>query len=254
VGTANQESKERNGFGKGRRSELTDWRFIFEKWVLGKHRPAVYEPAVKAVVSGIKGNCFLDIGANVGVYSLGFHKNFQQVHAFEPNPSAREELLRQAAKRQVSNLKVWPYALSDTSGRTTLFLDPHVGLTGSADTILSEFDYEPASQPQSAHTYRGEKGVIVETRTLDSLEIPRPFSLVKIDVEGAEFRVLQGARTVLRQNSISHLIVELHNRNRKLELEALLEGYGYSLKWVDPDHLYSKPRGTRKPPLDISTT
>ncbi len=182
----------------------------------------------------------MDIGANVGVYAFGFHKNFRQVHAFEPNPSASEELLRQVARRRISNLKVWPFALSDTSGQTTLFLDPHVGFSGSADTILSEFDYEPSSQPQFAHVYRGEKGVEVETRTLDSLEIPRPLSLVKIDVEGAEFRVLQGAKKTLVQKDISHLIVELHNRNRKAELEALLDGYGYSLKWVDPYHLYAK--------------
>ncbi|OLD02418.1 MAG: hypothetical protein AUJ07_08780 [Crenarchaeota archaeon 13_1_40CM_3_53_5] len=219
---------------------MTDWKFIFEKWLLRRHRHPPYEPAVKRIMRRIKGGCFLDVGANVGVYSLGFHKNFREVHAFEPNVWVREELLKKAARKAVSNLKVWPYALSDTNGFATLFLDPHIGFAGTSDTILQEFNYDPASQPQFAHAYKGEKGVNVETRTIDSLDILRPFTLLKIDVEGAEFRVLEGAKETLKQKNVEHLIVELHDRNRREELVGLLGSYGYSVKWVDADHLYSK--------------
>ncbi len=222
---------------------LADWQFILEKWVLRKRRTTPYEPRVMEVIKRIRGDCFLDVGANVGVFSLGCHKNFRRVHAFEPNPSIREELISRAARKGVPNLKVWPYALSDTNGKTTLFLDPHVGFGGSVDSILPEFDYDPASQPQHAHVYRGQAGVEVETRTIDSLEIPPPFNLVKIDVEGAEFQVLRGAKETLAKKGIHNLIIELHTQARKPELEALLKDYGYTMRWIDPDHIYSTSEG-----------
>ena len=64
--------------------------------------------------------------------------------------------------------------------------------------------------------------------------------LVKIDVEGAEFLVLDGMRASLKDQLIKCLVVELHNREDKVRLESLLVAYRYAIEWLDPEHLFAK--------------
>lgn len=218
---------------------MTDWQFIYEKWVLGQHRPRAYEPEVMRALKRIKGLVFLDIGANVGIYSLGLRRNFQRVFAFEPNPKAAEELSRLRNHDKAWNVYLEQCALSDKRSQAMFYLDRHVGLTGSADTLLEVFEYKPNTAPAASHTFVGEQGVMVETRKLDDLNIAPTYDLVKIDVEGAEFLVLKGAHESLKGGRIRKLMVELHNRDRSSELENLLRGYGFSTQWLDSDRIFA---------------
>ncbi len=62
---------------------MTDWRFLIEKYVLGKHRPktGVYgtEPLVAREVKRFRGKVALDVGAGTGEYTLVMAKKFQRV-------------------------------------------------------------------------------------------------------------------------------------------------------------------------------
>jgi FkbM family methyltransferase len=160
----------------------------------------------------IRGDLFVDVGANEGTYSVGLSKHFKHIIACEPNPKPCKIL----TERKRRNMDVLPIAISDKDGSATLFLDNTPNrCSGSADTILPIFIYGPPSKPDAFKTtYQGEKGIPVETRSLDSL-LNQPIDLVKIDVEGAEFLVLHGATRLFRNRMIRRIMVELHDTERE---------------------------------------
>jgi FkbM family methyltransferase len=222
---------------------MKDFKFLFEKYVLGQHNPNKFpEPQVLRFVSRIRGSLLVDIGANVGIYTKALVKNFEQAFAFEPNPTAFRLL-----KENLVGLKVtlFPLALTNERGKTLLYLDPHKGFTGSADTILPIFEYRPNLKLPGGcdHTYIGKHGVEIETNTYDNVLAGRIADLVKIDVEGAEFLVLQGMMESLKSRKVKRLVVELHNRDRAGELEMMLYKCGFQTMWLDFDRIFGELEG-----------
>ena len=194
-----------------------DWKYLIEKFVLRKHQ---YEPRVKAVLKQIRGNLFVDIGANRGLYSRMLASNFKQIIAFEPNPY----VLPLLKKKLPLNVIIESVALSNEEGATTLHFDDKVRPFGGAGKILPP--------------YRGEKSSPVRTQTYDSFFKDQRADLVKIDVEEAEFLVLEGMRESLNHDQIKNLLVELHHPDRSKELEQVFPPQ-YTLSWVDHNHLYA---------------
>jgi len=215
---------------------MKDWKFIFEKWVLLRHRSGFYEPKVKRRLRQLKGELFVDIGANQGLYSISLAKRFRQIYAFEPDPSVVPLLSKKLREKGIKNVRIFQTALGDRVGNTILYLDHHAGFSGSLNTIMPVFTYKPEQIPSggSARIYIGKSGVEVPISTYDTI-ITEQADLVKIDVEGAEFLVLNGMKNALQQQRIKRLIVELHDKDRKRDLEDMLSGY--DLEWVDQDHL-----------------
>ncbi len=212
---------------------MKDWRFLFEKYLLGKHPPLEHQ--VWKELSRIRGGLFVDVGANVGVYSIRLSPHFRKVYAFEPNPNVLPALRRRVEEESRHNITIFPMALSDMDGQAEFFLDAHEGFTGSAETLMPVFKYNPGPELGTGppHTYVGQKSVTVTTASYDS-KIRDPADLVKIDVEGAEFRVLSGARKAFENRRIRRIMVELHDKDAKNELCGILVGYGFRLKELDP--------------------
>lgn len=232
---------------------MTNWRFIIEKWVTGKYDP---EPEVLGIFRRIHGKLFVDVGANVGRYSLGLSDNFDEIIAIEPNPRAGDMLLKRVAKDERRNVKLIRLAISNQPGPVTLYLDsptlvnrlarrlrPYSGFSGSANTIMAEFDYKPAYTSQQDRLYKGKKGITVNAVPLDDIISNRTVDLCKIDVEGAEFLVLESAISALKEGRIIRIMVELHNRERKSELESLLLKHEFELRWLDPGRVYGERVG-----------
>jgi FkbM family methyltransferase len=248
---------------------LTDWKFIARKyWRQMLGHPSLPEPLVWRQMKKIHGNTFIDVGANLGlVYSFPLHQNFQRTYAIEPNPSAVSGIRFEIRRRRIvndaewGNIEVDEFAASDENGIVDLFLDNTKGrCSGSADTIEPVFLYRPASNPlvdmksigvtrdeqyyspevwKEQMEKQGKEAVKVTARKLDDWWGEGQIDLMKIDVEGAEFKVLRGAKRILRL--VKNLVVELHDRERKRELEITLANYGFNFTWLDPDHIF----GTR---------
>jgi len=203
--------------------------------VLRRIRPkplTIHEPSVMETLSKIHGRIFLDVGANRGQFSIPLSRNFDRVIAVEPNPSL---MIRG------KNIEILRCALSDSFGETYLYIDQHpVNPNWSLDTIMDSFRYRPGHDPGISEELRGKKGIRVATRTLDSIvsDLGR-VDLVKIDVEGAEFLTLRGALESLSSRKILNLVVEVHDRERKVEMETLVSQYGYGFRWLDPDHIFA---------------
>jgi FkbM family methyltransferase len=195
-------------------------------------------------IAKIGGQVLVDVGANLGEYSKRLWKNYRTIIAIEPYHVAFESLRHEFGYRSLF-CKFIPVeaAISDADGRTFLNLNPDlVRCNGSADTIEDIFNYRPASHPSVSKTWNFERGKgnvrqLVDMRRLDSL-IPSlgigEIDFLKIDVEGAEFKVLHGGVETLEKTK--RIIVELHDRERKQELETFLEDF--VTRWVDSDHIY----------------
>jgi len=59
--------------------------------------------------------------------------------------------------------------------------------------------------------------------------------LVKVDVEGAEWLVLEGAKGMM--NRIRSWLIELHDPIRKREIERRMAQHGYQHIWIDDHHI-----------------
>lgn len=222
---------------------MKDFRFVFEKFILRRHRLYVdksLEANVKKELRKIRGSVFLDIGANIGMYSLLLRRNFKEIIAVEANLSIYERLHKKVSSRR--NIHPLWSAISDIDGEVSLY---HTDL---CDTILSKFEYKPLHSSSAEAIQEGRNPTTVPSLTIDSLL--KKFNIVlvdvmKIDVEGAEFQVLSGASKSLSGGKISRMVVELHDRGRKAEMEDLLKGFDFSIKWIDADHIFA----SKNPPL-----
>ncbi len=157
----------------------------------------------------------IDIGANKGVYTHLLAQLVPVVHAYEPNPKMFKVLSRGAPV----NAKTYAIALSDTSGSGELL----VPLSGRKNA------YSNQGASLSKTKVSGEHGVVqIETRTLDSYAFDN-IGFIKIDVEGFEQAVLQGAKDTLMRCRPT-LLIELEERHTGITIETLIrqvEAYGY---------------------------
>lgn len=132
---------------------------------------------------------FFDVGANTGVYSLiASTVPHTTAHAFEAYAPVAQ-LLRDNLKlnRVARRARVVVAAVSDRSGEVELFVPPDIGLVETSSSITADFR-------------EGGTPVTVPATTLDEywLSIGSPgVAAVKVDVEGAEHHVLEGARRMV---------------------------------------------------------
>jgi len=165
--------------------------------------------------------------------------NFRKIYAVEPVPANIRRLKRSLSIRLVRNVGVVTVALSDKNGKATFYVnsDSRTMVDNlSASSLLEKFEFRSCDHALD-RTYAGSP-ISVETMTFDNLLSEPKADLVKIDVEGAEFLVLEGMRESFARQRVSRIMVELHDRNRKEELEAILSSNFRRVLWVDPQHLY----------------
>jgi len=196
-------------------------RFLRSSFLL---RFLPHEESVSRFLLKIRGKLFVDVGANVGFYSLLLHRNFGRVVAVEPHPRNMRVLKENARSMGAKNITCVTKAVSEKDGNTVpLFSGSHDGAHSllRRSTISSQ-EYFP-----------------VETITLSSLlkDFER-VDLVKVDVEGAEWEVLEGAVQII--DKIETWVIELHDPGRKRDLEQFMKHKGFCFKWLDDKHIYAR--------------
>jgi FkbM family methyltransferase len=146
-----------------------------------------------------------DVGANVGDYTALLRQQFPDalIHAFEPNPESFAQLQRQASSKTICR----PIGLSAVPGEFDLFQasgthsSPHASL------------YHDVIQDLHA---QATKSVRVKLETLDGYLQEHKLARVdflKIDTEGNELAVLQGAKQALAENRIGIIQFEFNDMN-----------------------------------------
>lgn len=166
---------------------------IYEKRFLENIRGAFDENAIA-----------LDIGANIGNHALYLHKDFREIHCFEPNSETFRRLSRNVNANGISNIKMHQVALgdSDTIMDFRENLDGNLGNSGFVDE---------SAHLQDAKVHFKRIPVRQADKFIEGLEIHR-IDFVKIDVEGFELKVLNG----LRKTIINHrpsIAFEFHGQH-----------------------------------------
>ena len=164
---------------------------------------------------------FIDIGANVGIYSYYFGKKFESVESFEPI----SEITYRISALGASNINIHNVALSNELGSLDFYIPIKEGKLAAPLASLEERD-----APFEKRT--------VSVRTLDSYQYS-DVDLIKIDVEGHEFSTIEGAiETILRCKPL--LIVEIEQRHTSKPLEEIFNSivqHGYDGFFLANDSL-----------------
>lgn len=189
-----------------------------KEWVKGEGEVRLLPFLVPA------GRNAVDAGANKGTYTWFLARRAAHVWAFEPNPKIYQMLRRSAPV----NVTASPVALSNRSGRAE-FRIPEMrrGTYSNQGGSLS-----------AAKVSRGFAALEVDTRTLDELGLA-DIGFIKIDVEGSEAEVIEGARETIRRDRPT-LLVEIEERYTGVPIEQSLEavtGLGYRGLFLDRGRL-----------------
>ena len=161
------------------------------------------------------GEHIIDVGGNRGTYAYAFWRLGARVEVFEPNPACASVLRGWAANK--AGLNIHAVALSSEPGLAPL----HVPV--DADGTEHDASASLEAAPPSARDY------MVPLRQLDSFGFTDT-SLIKIDVEGHESRVLEGATATLAA-SLPALIVEIEQRHNTRPIGQVfkqIEDLGYN--------------------------
>jgi FkbM family methyltransferase len=171
-----------------------------------------------------EGAVTVDVGANCGLYTRQLARLSRQVHAFEPSRQMADLLRRTSA----ANVSVHEVALSDHNGDAELFIpQDDNGLVYGLASLEPQPDL-PGKHVISTH---------VPTARLDTI-VDQDVAFVKIDVEGHELNVLNGA-VELVERCQPVFLVEAEDRHRADATRSVFEYFrdkayrGFFLKEQD---------------------
>ncbi len=194
-------------------------REIFWKGALNFEYSPIFIGLIK------KMNIFIDIGSNIGYYSiLGSKVNPELItYAFEPSTGANFYLSENVKLNNLSNrIFVESSALMDTSGEID-FYEIRNKKYPSIYNLSGEHNI-------GTKTYKLSQKTSVKATTLDayfSAKKINTLDLMKIDTEGAEAYILKGAHEVIEQYKPIIICELLFNRIEK-ELETIMQAHEYT--------------------------
>jgi FkbM family methyltransferase len=182
---------------------------------------------------------FYDIGAHYGLYTclLGDVLSEGEIIAFEPFPNNVEWLKRNININQTP-ARVVEKVLWDKEGEVEMGRDQEKTGTRVIDTGDGKISDE-TTEEQSMRRVTGDSLIQDE-------EIPEP-TVMKIDVEGAEVRVLRGLETTLRNSECRLIFCEIHFPMKEeirspedydddpYEVYDHLRDHGFSITQLDPE-------------------
>lgn len=192
--------------GDGRIDRIGGVRFRF----LPHHQVfffGLYEPATVAFFRRWlrEGDCVLDVGANVGylaAVALDAVGSTGRVFAFEPEPQHFADLTWLARENPDRSLQLHQAAVGSADGEIELFVSAHRGW----HSTISGFNVGQSPQVGS---------VTVPQLTLDTVARTNgllrrgAIRLIKVDVEGAELAVIEGARALLEARAADAFQIEV---------------------------------------------
>ena len=157
---------------------------------------------------------FLDVGAHIGKYSILLGKKYSKnkIFSFEPVEENFVKLKKNLRFNGIENAKILSFGLSNKKGKSKLFLS---SFSGSHSLV---FDV-------------GE-GIEIKIDTLDNVVRTKKISkvdLIKIDVEGAEVLILEGALKTIERDK-PNILFEVWNLEQFERVREILGPRGYVFK------------------------
>jgi len=169
-----------------------------------------------------EGDCVLDIGANVGYYALMEARLVGpqgKVYAVEPVPYNVQALESNVQLNDYGNIETFQLAIGEHDGTLPLYLSDHPNWCS----------FYPSGKVTGK--------IDVTVNSLDSfLKNKRPADIIRMDVEGYEYEVVNGMRGILESNMPLRLFIEFHpdimGKQRAEELLSILKHHQFQLRKV----------------------
>lgn len=167
----------------------------------------------------------VDCGSNIGLSILYFKMLWPnaEILGFEPSPSCFSLLKKNIANNKLTNVTLHNTAVADKNG-TCSFWDPSDGKGDGRASILVHND------PKHTTT--------IETVCLSDY-ITKPVDLLKIDIEGSEFMVLQDLATTKKLPLIKEIVLEYHHHIPDNNVDRL----GHFLSFLEDNNFGYQIRG-----------
>lgn len=202
------------------RNKLTE---IFEPF-----QPFIFMSTIKRLAG--KSTCkVFDIGSNIGIYSL-FSASLQcvdKVFAFEAEESSYKHLIENINENEMGNkIEAHFVAVSNKNGKVLFGIRKEMGGdNGILETLIHD------------------KQKYIEKRDIPSISLDSKFNFVndtialKIDVEGHEEKVINGASNLLKRNKC---FIQLELYKDQGNIISILNNLGYSMMFnIGHDHYFS---------------
>lgn len=182
-----------------------------------------------------KDDLFVDIGANIGVYTLyAATKCDAHVIAFEPEAQNFAALIRNLATNPGGNrVDPWPIAVSDATRPVHLFLSG-IQTGGSHHTAGAPID--ELGRPFKPHYVQGTMAMALD-EALDVIAKGRCPRFIKVDVDGNEALVVAGMQKILGDRRLEQILIEMAAEPSDApELYAQLASAGFAARspeWIN---------------------
>ena len=172
----------------------------------------------------VNSKILLDIGANIGFYSILFSDRFERIYSFEPNERNFKVLKKNIENNKLKNIQVLNFGLGENDEV----------LIGNSNTKGELF--QTSGFAISKDNKKGERVIIKKGDNV--LQFKNKTLTIKIDVEGFEFFVLKGLKSILIDNWCV-LQIEIWEKNNK-EVHRFLKLLGYKMiSSIDGDTYFS---------------
>lgn len=183
----------------------------------------------------INNGVVVDCGSNAGNHSLFYSVYAKKVISIEANPVLAEEFRSRIFYNNIKNIILLNIGIGSSDG-TKLSFHQSVGDNKGTSSFIENFSPENLNQ------------INVLIRTLDSILSEhkiRKVDFIKIDVEGYDYEVLEGARKII-STSTPVIQIEYSPRDKKKLLAFLIENPKYQAKTLivnRPFFVFNRPNG-----------
>lgn len=169
------------------------------------------------------GMTIIDVGVNKGYYSLLFAKLMNDkgiVLSFEPVEENCYWIKKSININKYKCIKLYQYALSNKEEEVTFYLGKK---SGHGSIFLSQSNVDSEKAPITIKTRKLDD--VLKENNIDKIDF------IKIDVEGAELMVLQGAENALKKSENLKLVVDLDriSKEDKKQLIDMLISFGFKI-------------------------
>lgn len=224
-------------------AELDDY-MVYWVFANGYHRDAVVRLSRELILPG---DTVLDIGANIGLWAMGAARATGEsgsVYAIEPIPENHARLVSNLELNRLTNVRTAPLAFSNGPGLVTMYRP----------------SYEHSGLPTLGRREGVDTPISVEATTLDDYcerEGVTHVDFIKIDVEGAERLVLEGASRTLCSADAPAILFEVNEElarslgSTTADVKKLLAANGYELFRLDGGRLVAVDLDQQEEPGDL---
>lgn len=209
--------------------------FLLQHFNLGR----CYEPELAWIMFRVlkEGDFAIDVGANIGFFTIFMSLLVGQtglVFAYEPGSNNLPKLAANLLKNNIKNVQVIEQPLWCREEPVTFFINSD---SGGGNAL-----FDPANWWSNVKSQADPKPVAMTATTLDALDISKErVKLIKLDTEGAEQRILEGAKDLLKNYKPPYVIAECNPHGlaqsgcSTQSLRECMTGFGYGCFMIHQD-------------------